>query len=63
MNKDTIICLYLIFGLFTTILGIRRTMTNKTDTPTELIVWSWFIFWWIYLPIYYSRLIINKIKL
>lgn len=54
---------YFILGLITTGIGIYRNLTGKQVTePDELSVLSWFLCWWVYLPIFTVRYIKYKIN-
>ena len=47
---------YFIMGLLTSVIGIFRSIRGKQGTPTdELLALSWFIVWWIWLPIFIFR--------
>jgi len=53
---------YTIMGLLTCIIAITRSLRNKQSLPPdELTSLSWFILWWIWLPLLLWRLIQTKI--
>jgi hypothetical protein len=54
---------FFVLGLLTTGIGIYRSMSGKSSAePDELSVLSWFLAWWIYLPIFTVRYIKHKIN-
>jgi len=63
MEIEKIMMWYFLLGLFTTVIGIYRGIKGKQSSePDDLTVFSWFLFWWIYLPIYLIRKIKYLIK-
>lgn len=59
----TIALIYFIGGLFTAFIGAFRAAKNKqTLPPSELDALSWFIMWWMYLPIFSFRWIKYKLR-
>jgi len=54
---------YFLLGLMTMIIGVYRNLKNKqTSEPDELTVLTWFLFWWIWLPLLIFRVIYLRIK-
>jgi len=54
---------YFILGLLTCGIGVYRGITGKQSAePDELSVLSWFLFWWVYLPIFLIRYIKYKVN-
>ena len=49
------------FGFLTLFIGIFRTIKNRQSIePDELTVFSWFLAWPIYLPIFIIKAIKNR---
>jgi hypothetical protein len=54
---------YFLLGLMTMIIGVYRNLKNKqTSEPDELTVFTWFLFWWIWLPLLIFRVIYLRFK-
>jgi len=54
---------YFLLGLMTMIIGVYRNLKNKQTTePDELTVLSWFLLWWIWLPLLIFRVIYLRFK-
>lgn len=54
---------YAILGLITCVIGIYRSLKNKQSLPPdELTSLSWFMCWWIWLPVFVVKLVINLVK-
>jgi hypothetical protein len=54
---------YFLLGLMTMIIGVYRNLKNKqTSDPDELTVFSWFILWWVWLPLLIFRVIYLRLK-
>ena len=54
---------YFLLGLMTMIIGVYRNLKNKqTSEPDELTVFTWFLFWWVWLPFLIFRVIYLRIK-
>lgn len=54
---------YFILGTFTVSIGTYRSITDKQSIPgNPLDALSWFIMWWVYLPIFIVRFIKYKIR-
>lgn len=54
---------YFILGLLTTGIGVYRNLTGRqVAEPDELSVLSWFLCWWVYLPLFVVRYIKYKIN-
>lgn len=54
---------YFILGILTIVIGIYRGITNRQSTePDELTVFSWFILWWIWLPIFLIKYLKKHLK-
>jgi hypothetical protein len=54
---------YFLLGLMTMIIGVYRNLKNKqTSEPDELTVLTWFLFWWIWLPLLIFRVIYLRFK-
>lgn len=50
-------------GIITCIIGICRNIQRKQGTdPDELIVLSWFLVWWVWLPYLVINGLCNLIK-
>ena len=55
---DKLVMWYFFIGIITCIIGIYRYTKGKQGTePDELIVLSWFLVWWVWLP----YLVINEL--
>ena len=54
---------YFLLGLMTMIIGVYRNLKNKqTSEPDELTVLTWFLFWWIWLPLLIFRVIYLRVN-
>ena len=54
---------YFLLCLMTMIIGVYRNLKNKqTSEPDELTVLSWFLLWWIWLPLLIFRVIYLRFK-
>ena len=54
---------YCILGAITTVIGSYRAATNKTSIPADpLDSVSWFIMWFMYLPLFSIRYVKYKFK-
>ena len=66
-----IIMWYFIFGLVTSVIGVYRGVKGKQSAePDELTSLSWFVVWWVWLPIFivkfvkkYFKILLDKNKL
>ena len=63
MEFREIMTWYFLLGLMTMIIGVYRNLKNKqTSEPDELTVFTWFLFWWVWLPFLIFRVIYLRIK-
>ena len=55
---------YFIGGLLTSIIGVYRGFIKgkQSSEPDELTSFSWFLIWFIWLPVFIFRWIKSKIK-
>lgn len=64
MNTRELAMWYFIGGTLTSLIGIYRGLVKNKQSfePDGLTSLSWFLLWWIWLPIFVVRFIKYKIK-
>jgi Na+/H+ antiporter NhaC len=54
---------YFFLGLTTMLIGVYRNLKNKQSSePDELAVLTWFLLWWIWLPLLIFRVVYLIVK-